>query len=393
MTRLPLIQQYLLDQRLDGWLVWDFRGSNAVLSQLVTAGTHRTRRAALWIPATGEPVLISSEIDAPQYARAGVRVERYVSWPQLIDRLRTALAGARGVAMEYLPGGLLPVVSVVDAGTVEMIRSFGIEVASSADVIQVAVAAWSDQARRDHDVASAKVGAAKDAAFAMIAQSLAQGRDVTERAVQRMIQDRFRADGLELPDGPIVGVNEHSADPHFEPTDENTRLIRRGDWVLIDLWARVPGDQNVYADITWVGFAGDRVPDEHAKVFHVVRAGRDAALAAATEGWRRRRDVLGCDLDDACRTVIETAGFGHAILHRTGHSLSPGPKVHGVGMNLDNLETRDTRRMLPGVGFTIEPGIYLQRFGVRSEINVHVHPEHGPQVTSGIQDEPLVLLT
>jgi Xaa-Pro aminopeptidase len=273
---------------------------------------------------------------------------------------------------------------------VELVRSFGAEIVSSANLIQVCVARWSTEAQKGHAEASRKVDAIKDEAFDLIRQRLAAGKTVGEYEVQQHILSRFAAEGLETGEPPIVGVNAHSGDPHFETSQASSVPIRQGDWILIDLWARIPGDENVYSDITWVGFAGQEVPARHREVYETVRAARDASLHAAVEAWRKKETVQGWQLDDAARNII-TAKYAHGLRHRTGHSLSPGPLVHGMGMNLDNLETHDVREMLPGIGFTIEPGIYLPEFGVRSEINVFVDPQKGPVVTSGLQKEILLV--
>ncbi len=212
--------------------------------------------------------------------------------------------------------------------------------------------------------------------------------------MQRQILDGFRVAGLETPEPPIVAANEHGGNPHFEVAETGSAAIKRGDWILIDLWARVPGDDDIYSDITWVGYAGDQPPERHMAVFNAVKGARDASLARAQHGWKNTQRVQGWQLDEAAREVIIGAGFGSQIRHRTGHSLSAGPLVHGVGMNLDNLETHDTRDMLPGIGFTIEPGVYFPEpggFGVRLEINVHVDPVKGPVVTSCIQDQPVLV--
>jgi Xaa-Pro aminopeptidase len=206
--------------------------------------------------------------------------------------------------------------------------------------------------------------------------------------VQLFVLDRFRQEGLETVDPPIVAANAHSGDPHFEVAEQGSSVFRHGDWILIDMWARVPGDVNIFSDITWVGYAGEHVPTKQREVFGAVRAARDASLALAQRAWREGREVQGWELDEAARGAIIEAGYERAIKHRTGHSLSPGAKVHGVGMNLDNLETHDTRTMLARTGFTIEPGIYLPEFGVRLEINVYVDPASGPRVTSVMQHEP-----
>jgi Xaa-Pro aminopeptidase len=218
---------------------------------------------------------------------------------------------------------------------------------------------------------------------------------VTERDGVGFIRSRFAAAGLEYPDGPIVAVNEHSGDPHYDPPEHGSAQVRPGDLVMIDLWARRPGDEHIYSDITWMGCVartpGEGPPAEHCAVFEVVKRARDAAVAAAVEGWRAGRAVRGFELDEAARGPIIAAGHERHIKHRTGHSLSPGPLVHGLGMNLDSLETHDTREMLAGTGFTVEPGVYTERFGCRLEINVYVDPERGPVITSCVQDEPLVV--
>jgi Xaa-Pro aminopeptidase len=285
----------------------------------------------------------------------------------------------------------LPVVSIVDAGTVELVRALGVEAVSSANLIQACVARWSPAAVAGHATASQRVAEIKDRAFAMIRDRLGAGKPVFEHTVAAQIRDDFGAAGLEWPDGPIVAVNAHSGDPHYEPSPEQPTPIQRGDWVMIDLWARLPGDDNIHSDITWMGYVGREPPARQREAFAVVKAARDAAVARAREAWQRRERLEGWQLDEAARQAIIDAGFGQYIKHRTGHSLSPGPRVHGIGMNLDNLETHDTREMLPGIGFTVEPGVYLPEFGVRLEINVYVHPTSGPQITSCIQDEIVLI--
>ena len=395
------IQHYMRSRQIDGWLIHDFRNSNGTLARLLPppAGVekrHVTRRLFLFIPATGAPTLVTSAIDARAFpdVPAGMAArETFISWEEYRAAL-TKFAGGKRIAMEYAPGCALPVVSVIDAGTIELIRTCGAEVISSADLIQVAVAQWGAEAVREHARASALVDAAKNDAFAHIAAAHRAGKPIHEHEVAQFIRDRFKAGGVQWPDGPIVAVNEHAADPHYEPSDKHPQLIKPGDWVLIDLWARIPGDANIHSDITWTGYCGNQVPKRHLEVFNTVRAARDASLALAQAEWKAGRPVQGWQLDDAARHLIEKAGFGAGIRHRTGHSLSPGPMVHGTGMNLDNLETHDTRQMLPGTGFTIEPGIYLpdERIGVRNEINVYVDEKQGPVVTSKSQNEPILIV-
>lgn len=379
-------RQFMREQRVDGWLLYDFRGNNQVFTRLI--GTrHTTRRAVLWIPVTGEPRLLVHAIDYSQFDDAGIARDRYMRWQEIPAWLRSIAASGGRFAMEYSAGNALPVVSIADAGFVELVRSCGVEVISSANLIQISIATWSEQAVAEHDRVSRLVNQIKDDAFSLIRDRVRGGGSIEEFEVQQSILAAFARHGLETPDPPICAVNANSGDPHYGPSSERSRKIRSNDWILIDLWARAPGDDNIYADVTWVGFAGPTPSDRHQRVFEVVAAARDAALARAVEAWKSKSPVRGWQLDDAAREVILRAGFEEAIRHRTGHSLSPGPLVHGVGMNLDNLETHDTRDMLAGIGFTIEPGVYLPEFGVRSEINVYVDPSAGPRVTSGIQKE------
>lgn len=385
------VQQYMRDERIDGWLVYDFRGSNAVFARLLPGPRHTTRRAYLFIPAQGEPTILHSIIDDYCFKDLSLRARRFVSWGELQDALRGTLAGCGRVAMEYAAGGNLPVVSIVDGGTVEYVRSLGVEVVSSANIIQVCIARWSPEAVKVHAVSSQKVAAAKDMAFDLIRQKHAARQTIHEHEVQAAIVAAFDRDGLEYPDPPIVAVNAHAGDPHYSPSADQPTPIRPGDWVLIDLWARVRGDDNIYSDITWVGFCGRDVPAKHRAVFNVVKAARDASLRRAQEAWQRKERVCGYQLDDAARDEIFKAGYGDYVRHRTGHSLSAGTMVHGIGVNLDNLETHDARELIPGVGFTIEPGIYLPEFGVRLEINVYADPQRGPIVTSCLQDEPVLI--
>lgn len=377
---------------IDAWLVHDFRSSNVVLGQLLPGKRFLTRRVGLVVHARGEPELVVSHIDASAFRDSTVKQRKYMTWEEYRAALRGALGEAKRVAMEYSPMGDLPVVGIVDAGTVELVRSLveGVEVVSSADLIQATIARWSAEAGREHARAAAEVEGVKNEAFGFIRDSVAAGRDVTELQVQGRMREAFTRLGLEWPDGPIVAVNGHAGDPHFEPTEANTGAIRKGDWVLIDLWARRPGEENIFSDITWVGCCG--TPSERqVRVFEAVKGARDAAVRLVQERWRGKQATQGWEVDEAAMGVLRGSGFGGGIRHRTGHSLSPGVKVHGMGVNIDNTETRDTRELLPGVGFTVEPGLYFEDFGVRLEINVWMDPAEGPRVTSAVQGEILRL--
>ena len=378
---------------LDGWLVYDFRGSNPVMRQLLPGWVNTTRRGFLFLPATGEaPRLLVHAIEASHFRELSeITVLTYAARGELLQRLRELLAGASRIAMEYSPDGELPTVSWVDGGTLEMTRACGVEVATSADLFQVALTNWSEAALASHLRACTDVVAVKDCAFDYIARALGTGETPTEFEVQEEIGNQFRTRELDTDHPAIVAVNDHSGDPHYAPPAESSSPIRPGDWVLIDLWARCPGQENVFADITWVACAGEPTPEQR-RVFDIVREARDVVLCELEMAFRQGRTPRGWELDRAARDFVIAEGFGEFFPHRTGHSLGPGPSIHGLGVNLDDLETRDWRSVLPGAGFTIEPGIYLPAFGVRLEVNVYIDPAVGPRVTTPLQNEIARLL-
>jgi Xaa-Pro dipeptidase len=392
MMDLQTIQDFLRLRQIDAWLLYDFRGSNAVLWQLMPGSRWTTRRVMLVIPAHASPVLFVHNIDAPQFHDCGLAVRVYDTWPQYHQYLREATAGLERVAMEYSPQNALPAVSMVDAGTVEFIRSIGPAVVSSEDLIQISVARWSERSLQMHYKCAELTAQVKDEAFDLIRERHRARQVVTERDVEQFILKRFHELGLDPDHPPIVGCNAHSGDPHFEVSPTDPAPINPGDWLLLDLWSRYPGQEHIFADITWMAYCGERVPEFHQRVWTAVKAARDAALAKVVDAWKAKTPVQGYELDDAARAAIEAHGFTHAIRHRTGHSLSPGPKIHGFGANLDNFESHDTRQILPGTGFTIEPALYVpEGFGCRSEINLYIDETRGPVVTGPVQDEVVLI--
>ena len=386
-TKLRSAPEHLRSEEIDGWLLYDYRGMNPIFWDAVGPIANVTRPCWLWVPVSGAPKLLVSYVDQGRFGRLGIETVLWVSRSQMIDRLRELLRGARVVAMEYSPDGALPRVSWVDAGTVEMVRGLGVEVVSSADTVQYATQRWSEDDLRSHRAAAGKLDAIVQDAFRYIGERLKMRP--TEYEVAEFIRSRFREEGMEAPDGPIVAVNEHGADPHFDPTPANSHTIAWGDWVLIDLWARMEGEENMYADITWTGCVGDTVPSEHREVFEVVVGARDAAVAAIAEHFEQGRRPQGWEIDKVARDYIADADYGEYFSHRLGHSI--GREVHGNAVNLDSWETHDTRRLIPGIVTSVEPGIYLPgKFGVRSEIDVYIS-EDGPVVTTAIQREPVMI--
>jgi Xaa-Pro aminopeptidase len=389
---LSAAQTFLRARQIDAWLVGDFRNSNPVLWQLLGFQRPSTRRAFLLIPAQGPPRLLAHAIEQGVFAEAGVTLESYTGWQQLHAWLREALAGCRRIAMEYSPGGALPITSWVDGGTLDLVRSCGVEVVSSADLFQASLATWSPAALASHLDACQQVAQVKDAAFAQLAQCLQQNHPCTEYDLQQFMLADFARRGLETDHGPIVAFDAHSGNPHYEPQAAGSSLAAKGDWVLLDLWAKHPDPQSVYGDITWVACAAPQPTPEQQRIFDMVKQARDLVVEHLQRAWTAGKPVQGWEADQVARDYLIQAGYGAQFLHRTGHSLGPGRAVHGLGANLDDLESHDTRQLLPGTGFSVEPGIYLPHFGVRLEINVFVDPEKGPQVTTPSQEEIIRLI-
>lgn len=381
-ARLDEIASALADARLDGWLFYDFRLSDPLAYRILGLSEDgiATRRWFCYVPASGTPRAIVSAVEAHRLDPLGAEKIVYRSHDEMLAALRTALGGARRIAMNYSPGCAIPYVSRVDAGTVEIVRAMGVEVVTAADLIQRFEATLTGEQLASHQRAARALRAIVDETFSEIAQSLSSSRPVSEVSVQNSVMARFSARGLVTHAPPIVAINDHSADPHYGPTAKDDRVIRLGDFILLDLWAKEAAPDSVYADFTWVAFAGDKVPAEHARVFRIVADARDAAVTLVQRRVAAGELVSGREADRAARSVIEAAGFGDAFLHRTGHSI--GREVHGTGANLDSLETLDDRTLIDHTCFSVEPGIYLPgKFGVRSEIDMTI--ENGRAAVSG----------
>ena len=378
-------QEFMSTDDITGWLLYDYRGLNPIFWDTVGNVSHVTRPCWLWIPVQGDPQFLVSFVDQGRFTHLGIGTTLFVNRRDMADKLREMLGGHDGaapgrVAMEYSPDGALPRVSKVDAGTLEMLRGLGVEVVSSADLLQYATQRW-DQAQLDtHLYAAEKLGQIVLEAFRFVGDSLSS--EPTEHDVAEFIRDRFLEEGLLVTDGPTVAVNEHASDPHFDPTPENAAVIKRGDWMLIDLWTRLPDDDAMYGDITWTAYVGETVPPKNREVFDAVIGARDAALDELAAAFREGRVLQGWQLDKVARDYIDNAGYGGFFNHRLGHSL--GREVHSNAVNLDGWETHDTRPVIPGIAITLEPGIYLPDFGVRSEIDVFIS-EDGPLVTTKMQ--------
>jgi Xaa-Pro dipeptidase len=370
---LAAVQQALADDDLDGWLLYDFHGLNPIAQRLAALeGRHVTRRWFYFIPRIGTPRRLVHAIEPRTLDHLPGDTHLYASRQELERGLAAVLAGARRVAMEYSPRCAIPYVSRVDAGTVDLVRACGVEVVSSGDLVGRFEASWTDGQIASHRRASAALYRIKDLTFHWIGAQLDAGVPLRELEIQARMKAWFDDEGLVTDAGPIVAVQEHAGDPHYAPNPESSRLVQPSDLVLIDLWGKTTEPGAVYADITWTGVAGRPTPEMDA-VFRVVAEARDAAIARVVDAVRSGEPIRGWQVDRAAREVIEGAGYGRHFVHRTGHSL--GPDVHGTGAHIDDYETRDERRLLPGTGFTIEPGIYLAAFGIRSEVNMVVGPD------------------
>jgi Xaa-Pro dipeptidase len=387
---IPAVQAALKEEGLDGWLLYDFHGSNPIARRLtgLDNGFKTTRRWYYVIPASGEPRKLVHAIESHNLDHLPGGKTIYSQRDTLASGLTSVLGGLKRIAMEYSPDNNIPYISRVDAGTVEAVRRLGIDVGSSGDLVQRFEAIWSDQALQTHRAASEGLYRIKDRAFAMVKGSRAAGRALTELDVQRAMVGWFAEEGLIMDSPPVVAAEENAGDPHYGPSEKKFRAINANEVVLLDLWGKLPDPGAVYADITWVGFTAQTVPDRYVQAFNAARDGRDAAIALVKDAVAAGRELRGFEVDRVCRDVLEKAGFGAQFVHRTGHSL--GTEVHGNGVHMDDFETHDERRLIPGTGFTIEPGVYSSAFGVRTEINMFVG-EREATVTGPLQQEFVLL--
>ena len=387
-AKTAMIKSMLKCQKLKGWLLYNFHDLNPIARRLapVPEGAMLTRRWAYWIPADGEPAWLAHAIERGQFSECDVRLVTYSSWKSFELALLELTDGPGPIAVEYSPDCGIPYTSWIDAGTADQLRRLGYQINASADLIQAVYATWTPRQLETHREAVRLCLDAKDLAFRTIARRLRDGIVTTELDIQQVILDYFEAHHLEPDHPPIVAVNEHAGDPHYSPAPERHSLIQSGDLVLIDLWGKLKDDPDaVFADMTWMGYVGETVPAHMQEVLDIVARARDAGVMLADARMRAGEPAFGWEIDDAVRKVIRDAGYGSYFIHRTGHSIDTN--VHGSGVNIDNLETRDTRRIIPHIGFTIEPGIYLPEFGVRLEIDLYVHEDRVEVTTLPLQYE------
>lgn len=383
MFDLSRIQSALREDKLDGWLLYDFRGLNVLARRILDMPSDHmlSRRWFYFIPAQGEPRRLVHRIETAALDHVPGSKRIYLRWQELEAGVESLVQGAKRIAMEYVPRNANPYVSRVDAGTIELVRSFGVEIVPSGDLIQRFEACWDGEQWAMHLEAAKHTRSAFDAAFGYIAEQVRNKKPPRETEVQQVILAHFEKNGVQADHAPIVAVGPHSGDPHYEPKAGADALIQEGDFVLIDLWAKCKKPRAVYSDLTRVAFVGKEVPARYQEIFAIVAAARDAAIAKVKSAFAAKQILMGWEVDNACRAVIEKAGYGEYFVHRTGHSI--GQEVHGNGANIDGLETRDDRRIMPRTCFSIEPGIYLKEFGIRSEVDVFVDGQGAVHVTGG----------
>ncbi|MFL5243380.1 MAG: M24 family metallopeptidase [Gemmataceae bacterium] len=392
MFDLGAVQAAIQQERLDGWLLYDFRGLNVLARRIIDLGTGAmlSRRWFYFIPAKGEPRKLVHFIEPRALDHLPGSTTKYLRWQELEQGVGRLVKGAQRIAMEYVPRNANPYVSRVDAGTIELVRSFGGEIVPSGDLIQLFEACWSDEQWAMHLEAAKHTRSAYDVAFQFIKDRVRADGSVHETAVQKRIMEHFAVNHLVADHPPLCAVGPHSGDPHYESVPGPEGNIHADDFVLIDLWAKLDKPNSVYSDLTWTCFVGSKAPEKYRKVFQIVAQSRDAAIERVREAFAKRITLKGWEVDVAARTVIEKAGYGDAFCHRTGHSI--GQETHGNGANMDNLETHEERRVLPRTCFSIEPGIYLPEFGIRSEVNIYVDKNEQVHVTGGTPQTEIVAL-
>lgn len=391
--KLREVQESLLLEGCDGWLLYDFRRSNPLACHFLEIPSDRmtTRRFFYWIPSAGEPIKIVSRIEPHTLDHLPGHQLFYKSWQDLEKLLFSILIKNHKIAMEVSPYNALPNVSKVDAGTVQLVQKNGAQVVSSANILQRYSSTWTKEQLQSHLNAVKILEEIVDHTWSFIERSLQLGVKIDEYMVQQFILKAMQENGCETADPPACAVNAHSADPHYHPTPEEAFPIRKGDFILIDLWCKQKSiPQSVYADITRVGVASNRPNQKQQEVFNIVKQARDAGTEFVKSHYERKKPLQGWQVDQICRNFIQDAGYGEFFIHRTGHNI--GEEVHGPGANLDNLETHDYRLLLPGTAFSVEPGIYLPNdFGVRLEYDIYLDPAGQIIITGGIQEEIVCL--
>jgi Xaa-Pro aminopeptidase len=387
---LVAIQAAIREEGLDGWLFFDHHRRDPLAYRILNLPDTliATRRWYYLIPVDGDPVALVHRIEPHSLDNLPGEKRKYSRWTEQVEQLHGLLAGRKKIAMQYSPQCAVPYTSMVDAGTLELVRNTGVEVSGSANLVQLFEARWTPDQLQSHLEAGKRIDAIRVAAFDLIGQRLRSGAGTSEWEIHSFIRESFDREGMFTDHGPIVAVNANASDPHYEPSAVLHRPIVRGDFVLLDMWAKFNAPQSVYYDITWTGYCGAAPSDAMNDVFRTVSGARDAAIGFVQQSIAGGKTIQGYQVDDAARKHIEERGYGQYFIHRTGHSI--GTEVHGAGANMDNFETHDDRRIVPRTCFSIEPGVYLPDFGIRSEVNMYIG-EGEARVTGAIQDRIVII--
>ena len=387
------IQEELKKHNIDGWLLYDFHNRDVPSYRVLGLDEkkHTSRRWFYFIPAEGEPIKLAHSVEPTKLDALPGKKVVYLPWVQLHKELKDILGSPKKIAMQYSPNNEIPYISIVDAGTIELIRSFGHTIVSSADLIQTFEALIDEKSYKLMKKANELIYSIKDEAFDFVHKTVYDNKKLKEHEIADFILKRIEEEGMVSEGTPITGVNDHPADPHFEPTKENSYYVKKGDALLMDLWGKIDTPGGIFCDITWCGFIGDNPPAKYIEMFDTVMRARDAAVDFVTKRFEKGEPCYGWEVDDACRNVVKSAGYGDYFVHRTGHSI--GEEVHGNGAHIDNLETKDNRQIVPGILFSVEPGIYImkEKLAVRTEIDVFINYDGKIEVTGPMQKE-LVLL-
>ncbi len=384
------IQKDLRGAKLDGWLFYDFRGRDPIAHRILElAPGMRTRRWFYFVPAKGTPKKLVHKIESAALSAVPGETLYYAGQDELRGNLKKILGRTKKVAMQYSPKNAIPYVSMVDAGTVELVRSLGPKVVTSADLVQKYEACWSKEQLDSHRAAGRAIDRIVSEAFQFAAKRVREKQPLTEYDLQQWILQEFDKAGITTEEGPDIAVNANASDPHYGPTREKSSPIREGDLLLLDVWGKQKKANSVYYDITWMGFMGPTVPEKYVKIFNVLREARDRAVELIRSYVKAGKRLQGWQVDQAARKVVEKAGYGKYFFHRTGHNI--GTTVHGNGVNMDGLETQDERHLIAQTCNSVEPGIYLPEFGMRTEVDVYVD-ETDANVTGAVQHEILALL-
>ncbi len=379
-------QEFMVANCIQGWLIYDYLNSNPIFNKVLQPSGHVTRPVFMLITPHNRPSILTHHVDLSRFDPEILQILTYNNRQSMISNLEILLSNVSEVAMEYSPLNELPRISRVDAGTIELVQSLNTNVVSSSNIVQHTTQTWDDEQLDTHLDAGDKLGVIVNQAFSFIGENLS--KQITEYDVAEYIRNLFEDNNLITSDGPVVAINENSSDPHYEP-NKKSKTFKHGDWVLIDLWAKKDVPNSIYSDITWVAYIGRKVPDSHQSIFDIVLEARDAALSFLKHKFNQNQTVQGWQVDQIARDVINSYDYSEYFTHRLGHGI--GEDVHSEGVNLDNWETHDTRIIMQGSGFSIEPGIYIpNRFGMRSEIDVFVGPD-GPEASSPVQTQVVLI--